>query len=294
MTRLSHRDATLAQAGFFGRLRARREIERLRRLPARQPASTRLLGQTVDLVDAHTFLMGFEEIFARQIYQFRSRREDPLILDGGANIGLATLYWKRLYPAARIVAFEPDPTIFQALARNCREWQLGGIELVNRALWTTAGEMSFWSEGAYAGRLLLDDRVDGSPCIRVPTVRLRDYVQAPVDLLKLDIEGAETDVLLDCADLLDRVEHLFVEYHAFIGQQQRLETLLGVLRSAGFHLYMQPHTLLPSPFVMRLNLPGLSQTLNIFAWREQVSRRPPRAAGTGFLVGSGASTRDGA
>jgi hypothetical protein len=71
----------------------------------------------------------------------------------------------------------------------------------------------------------------------VRTVRLRDYLDQPIEFLKLDIEGAEVPVLLDCSDRLEQVEHLFVEYHSFIGLPQPLDCLISILRSAGFRFY---------------------------------------------------------
>jgi FkbM family methyltransferase len=268
------------------------EMKRLRRLPRRQAATTTLLGRPLDLVDAPTFLMGIEEILRQELYRFDSRRPNPVILDGGANIGLATLYWKQLYPAARIRAFEPDPTIYQALKRNLCEWGLRDIEAIGAALWTAQGQMSFWSEGSYAGRLVPDPGVSGDSCVTVATVRLRDYLSGPVDLLKLDIEGAETDVLLDCADCLEGVEHLFVQYHSLVGQQQRLDDLLSVLRSAGFRVYLQPHVLLPRPFVTRRIMLGLDQTLNIFARRQRPAGEARTAVGEGISWRSGAAAGD--
>jgi hypothetical protein len=56
-------------------------------------------------------------------------------------------------------------------------------------------------------------------------VRLKEYLDRAgrVDLLKMDIEGAEADVLEDCRGSLGGVQHLFVEYHAYTGQPQRLD-----------------------------------------------------------------------
>src|ERR1700693_4874079 len=58
------------------------------------------------------FVCLFEEIFIRQDYIFVSRRPDPLIIDCGSNIGMSILYFKRRYPKARIIGFEPDPATF--------------------------------------------------------------------------------------------------------------------------------------------------------------------------------------
>ena len=87
--------------------------------------------------------------------------------------------------------------------------------------------MRFAAEGSDAGRLGDDGGLE------VPTVRLRDWLDRDVDLLKMDIEGAEVDVLLDCADRLDRVGSLVCEYHSFAGRPQRLGEMIGGLEGAG-------------------------------------------------------------
>jgi FkbM family methyltransferase len=255
------------------RLHERREIRRLRALPRYQATSTWLLGPTLQFVDARSFLVSCYEIFGRQVYRFPSSRESPRILDCGANIGLATLYWKQLYPEARITAFEPDPIIFRALARNCAEWQTTRVELVDQAMWSEDGEMQFWPEGGHSGRLLPDGSLGGRASISVRTGRLRDYLRGPIDLLKLDIEGAETEVLLDCADGLGGVEHLFVEYHSFIDREQRLDTLLAVLRSAGYRIHVQPKLAAWNPFVTRPEFQGMDQTVNIYAFRRAMAEQ---------------------
>ncbi len=218
--------------------REERELHRLNSLPRFQETTTSLLGATLHVVDGWTFRNQYRAIFLHEIYRFPARRPDPRILDGGANVGLATLYWKRLYPAARIVAFEPDPRLFAALKWNCAQSAHGEVELVQKALWTSDGEVSFWSEGAEGGRL--QALPPSGLQVPVQTVSLRQYLDEPVDLLKLDIEGAEVDVLLDCAERLDVVERIFVEYHSFAASPQRLPELLTVLRSSGLRLYLVP------------------------------------------------------
>src|SRR5436309_4261583 len=97
--------------GVLRRLYERQELKRLSTLPRYQPTCTRLLGKPVHLADAPSFLVSFYEIFGRQLYRFSPRRERPTILDCGANIGVAILYWKQAFPEAEIVAFEPDPAL---------------------------------------------------------------------------------------------------------------------------------------------------------------------------------------
>jgi FkbM family methyltransferase len=222
----------------------------------------------VEFIDAASFLSAYTQIFEREIYTFSTEQPAPMILDCGANIGLAVMYWKRLFPEARIVAFEPDPGAFLALQSNCMRWSLGDVELVDAAVWTESGESEFLSDGADAGRLLTPRAKDtGSGMVR--TVRLRDYLTSHVALLKLDVEGAETDVLRDCADRLDGVERLFVEWHSFVDDEQSLDELLSILRAAGFRFHLHPELVSPSPFRSVRENAGMDQRLNIFAFRRR-------------------------
>ena len=96
------------------------------------------------------------------------------------------------------------------------------MELTNEAVWDVDGDLAFWVEGADDGHLLTRSELGSENLLTVSTVRLKDYRRRSVDLLKLDIEGAETRVVLDCAGSLGQVDHLFVEYHSLIGKEQRI------------------------------------------------------------------------
>ena len=83
----------------------------------------------------------------------------------------------------------------------------------------------------------------------------------------LIIEGAETQVLLDCADLLTNVDSLFVEYHSFEREDQSLDTLLRVLKDAGFRTYVQTAFCPPQPFIATHAHLDMDLQLNIFGVR---------------------------
>src|SRR6516164_4426665 len=65
------------------------------------------LGYRVKITDGLNFYIQYKDEFIQQIYHFESSSTNPLIIDGGSNIGMSILYFKRLYPNARIVGFEP-------------------------------------------------------------------------------------------------------------------------------------------------------------------------------------------
>ena len=219
------------------------------------------------MVDPVSFLEQYEAIFERELYRFVPRRENPAILDCGANIGLLSIYWKQRHPGARIIAFEPDPELVEVLGANLAATGNQDVEVVPRAVWTDESELDFWAEGTDGGRLLWDAADSRAPNCRVGTVRLRDWLTGPTDMLKLDIEGAEVDVLLDCADRLDTVDHVFVEYHSFHAREQRLDELLQALRRAGFRIQILPEVASRQPFVSRPEHLGMDLQLNIFGYR---------------------------
>ena len=71
------------------------ETIKLRSMPRFQPGHARLLGGKVEFVDSASFLYMCKELFAEEIYRFRSATDHPYILDCGSNIGLSILYFKR-------------------------------------------------------------------------------------------------------------------------------------------------------------------------------------------------------
>ncbi len=214
----------------------RHERRRLEQLPRYKPATTTLQGRPFEIIDASSFLTMHDEIVEQGIYGFQTTRERPFIIDCGANVGVSVCYFKALYPTARILAFEPDNRAFAALSRNAVSLGWDDVTLVNKAVAHRESDAPFVGEQSWAGRLARPDDVSTTS---VPAVRLQPYIDEQVDLLKLDIEGAETDVLLDCASILDRIDRIVVEYHSFANEPQTLDRLLTLLSRARYRAYVR-------------------------------------------------------
>jgi FkbM family methyltransferase len=244
-------------------------LGRLGALPPYTRCTTDLLGPKLQILDPPTFVAMYEEIFKQHIYKFKVETQTPYFIDGGANIGLGTIYIKRLYPKSRGVIFEPDPDVFQALQANVQSFGLNNIELVQKALWSAETTLEFMVEGSVAGRVVNVPTAQKKRC--VPTVRLRDYLHERVDFLKLDIEGAESEVIQDCGALLENVQNIFVEYHSFAGQPQSLLPLLETLQKSGFRIHIHtPSVISSSPLYKRYTHHNMDLLLNIFGFRDQI------------------------
>ena len=240
---------------------------RLIRTPRYQPGVTELC-QSVELkfVDAASFLSAYIAIFEQKSFEFRTASNAPTFIDCGANIGLATIYLKQLYPNSTIVAFEPDPAIYQVLNANIRHLGLPNIQLHQEAVWDCEAELDFFAEGSDAGHILFGDQHAPS-AIRVRTVPLWDYLDQHIDFLKIDIEGAETQVLTSCRDRLSNVDRLFIEYHSYRDQPQTLHTIIDLLASAGYRNQIHTGQTNLHPFLPPKTNLDTDMLLNIFAFR---------------------------
>jgi len=185
----------------------------------------------------------FKEILLRESYRFDSRTEAPCILDCGANIGLATLYFKWLYPKARITAFEPDPATFAVLRHNVERNRLSDIVLHNIALWNEAEAVTLFVDEATPGALTMStihSRLPGRPLL-VSGRKLSEFIDGTVDFLKLDVEGAEEIVLDDLllSGKIALIHEGLIEYHHKIsGHTSHLSRFLAKLEAAGLEYHV--------------------------------------------------------
>jgi FkbM family methyltransferase len=117
----------------------------------------------------------------------------------GSNIGVSILFFKMLYPKARITGFEPDPFTFDLLTDNVRSNSLTDVELYQCPLGDDDHSITLYrpsEEGASSLRMnVIGKRAVNSASITVQARRLSGFIRDhEIDLLKIDIEGAEHQV----------------------------------------------------------------------------------------------------
>ncbi len=201
--------------------------------PRYTPHRFRYRDLTLQVTDMLSVAWQVQEFFVEERLKFTATGPRPVIIDCGSNVGISVLYQRRMHPDAQITCFEPDPAVFACLQENLRANGVNGVDCRREAVWVHNDGVTFSSEGADGGSI-------SGTGVKVPSVRLRQILEqhAHIDLLKVDIEGAETEVLLDCAEALERVRFLYVEFHSYAGAPQRLHELLTLLARHGFRYYI--------------------------------------------------------
>jgi FkbM family methyltransferase len=142
------------------------------------------------------------------------------IVDAGANIGLASVFFAHKFPNARIIALEPESSNFDLLSRNLRAYP--NVTCLKKALWNQSGSITVFDPGDGHWGFRTDG--DGEPdetlgkavgkvdCISLPDL-LDQFGIAKLDVLKIDIEGSEKEVFDASANWIDRVDVIVAELH---------------------------------------------------------------------------------
>jgi len=188
------------------------------------PAKIKVFG--FEIVNYNYRLLDYlvKEVFVGFEYKFLAKTQNPIIFDCGANIGMATIFFKWLYPDATIYAFEPQTKTFEFLQQNVKNNNLTNVFCYNLALSDAEGTITFYeSDSQNLMGSILEDRVVGTK-IEVQTKRLSDFITQKVDLMKIDVEGAENLIIKDLVErkLLskDKIDQIIMEYHHKIPNQK--------------------------------------------------------------------------
>lgn len=208
----------------------------------------------------------YNHIFEKEIYKFKSKSSQPKILDCGSNIGMAILYWKKIYPDAEIIAFEPSIMNFKALKYNIEKNSISNIELVNAAISSNFDIKQFTDNDAASGSLFLEKELDKK--YEVNTVRLDGYLNKEIDFLKIDIEGEEINILDQIETNLSNINNLFIEYHSFINKPQKLSLFLAALEKANFRYYIEGEYSHKAPLFSEHV--KLQQDLQVAIWAKKI------------------------
>jgi FkbM family methyltransferase len=168
-------------------------------------------------------LLIFEQIFVNQEYDFKTQDCPRVIVDAGAHIGLASIYFSNRYPESKIIAIEPEISNYKMLKKNVASYN--NIITLNAALWDKNEEIDLvdpgignWGfmtqaeerQGEHLGNI--SHKVHGMTIDKI----MDNNCLEKIDILKMDIEGAEREVFMNSSSWLGKVDALIIELHEWM------------------------------------------------------------------------------
>ena len=238
------------------------EVIKLKRFGNECSGTTNVLGKSLIFQSATDCANRLQEIFADEQLKFQDLHTKPKIVIANANIGVSCIYFAELYPEAQILAFEPDPNLFQILTTNIDEFDAKNIEACNADLWNSTRETSTRMKE----RSLDIDGEKSDP--QAATHYLHELFSSRIDFLQLDLTNKEIDRLEKYENQLHNIQRIHAKFYVDFGGQQELHRMTGLFHKTGFRLHVKNQNPAQQPFMYRPISSGCDSILDVFAIRE--------------------------
>ncbi|MCT7528309.1 FkbM family methyltransferase [Aliarcobacter cryaerophilus] len=217
--------------------------------------------------DFQSFIWQYRDIYLDEAFFFTSKNKKPIIIDIGANIGLVSISLAKMYPEAEIISIEADPKIYKYLSTNLKKNNIKNVNAINAAAWIKEAHLNFQSSGADAGHVI-DNKNNLS--IEIKSIDTLKYLNPYecIDLLKIDIEGAEFKVFPHIKKILYKVQNIILEVHTEKNKKQNISAILRILEENNFQYTIQSIYNQNSPLIMESKSNIFDCQINIFALKK--------------------------
>lgn len=173
------------------------------------------------------------ELVLQRVYDGLGGFPAGTVIDAGAHVGLFSLVAAQ--HAEHVIALEPDPVNFRVLQLNLALNKATNVTPINAALWTEPGEIPFQTSWHTTGGRILNS---GDEVVETRTLDQLIGEYGEVDLLKLDVEGAENKVIPAAEEALRSVKRIVAELHYY--EEAERQAIVTALEKGGFDVSVTP------------------------------------------------------
>ena len=151
------------------------------------------------------------------------------IIDIGANIGAASLFFSRNYPESEIFSFEPTETTFHLLRQNMINFNTKNVTIFQKGVFkeNTRLKIHINSRTPGVNSIFKNSRHDNYE--HADFINLNDFFEENkiknIDILKIDTEGSELDILGSLKNWTKKISVIYLEYHSG-SQRNQVQNLL--------------------------------------------------------------------
>ena len=209
---------------------------RIKDIPFKKPV--------MDISDHEPVFMNYEEFFVDRVYDNLDMDNCKTVLDIGANVGLWTKYILSRN-AKNVYSFEPNKKAIELLKNTTKNDS--NVTIVEKAVYKEKSTLQFYIDDSNSLTSSLLSASGHNPSYNVDAITLEDAInltgEEKIDLVKIDIEGAEFDIIENLSkDVFDRVDSFLIEFHDFYFTEGMLKVdeLEKNLFAAGFTTYRSP------------------------------------------------------
>jgi len=157
----------------------------------------------------------YDEVILKESYRINTPIEATTILDCGTNIGLSAVFFKNRFPKATIICVEPELSNFEMLLKNVEQYN--NVITYHAGIWNKSTYLTVMNDKAekYAFMVCETETISDNTirAISITDIMKENHLEV-IDILKIDIEGAEKEIFSSDYDYwMSKTKLIVIELH---------------------------------------------------------------------------------